>query len=59
MNISSEPLGMNVVEMLKSMFRVLENRASQQTNIKLTMFQFKLLFTISEASEEVILKDMA
>lgn len=59
MKISNEPIGINVIEMLKSMFRVIENRAAQQTNIKLTMFQFKLLYSISVEREEVILKDMA
>jgi len=59
METSIVPLGMNVVEMLKSMFRVLEKRACQQTNVKLTMFQFKLLNAISEEEEEVILKNMA
>ena len=53
------PLGMVVIKMLKPMFRVLEFRASKQTNIKLTMAQFGLLFAISEEKEEVILKDMA
>jgi MarR family transcriptional regulator, transcriptional regulator for hemolysin len=53
------PLGMVVVKMLKPMFCVLEMRAAKQTNLKLTMAQFVLLFTISEEKEEVILKDMA
>ena len=53
------PLGMVVIKMLKPMFRVLEFRASKQTDIKLTMAQFGLLFAISEEKEEVILKDMA
>jgi MarR family transcriptional regulator, transcriptional regulator for hemolysin len=53
------PLGMVVVKMLKPMFCVLEMRASRQTDLKLTMAQFVLLFTISEEKEEVILKDMA
>lgn len=53
------PLGMVVIGMLKSMFRVLENRAYNQTNIRLTMPQFGLLHTISKEKEEVILKDMA
>ena len=59
MDKAKKPLGMVVVEMLKPMFRVLETRASKQTDIKLTMPQFVLLFTISEEKEEVILKDMA
>ena len=59
MEKSKAPLGMVVIEMLKPMFRVLEIRASQQTDIKLTMGQFGLLFTISQEKEEVILKDMA
>lgn len=53
------PLGMVVIGMLKSMFRVLENRAYNQTNIRLTMPQFGLLHTISQESDEVILKDLA
>jgi len=53
------PLGMVVVKMLKPMFCVLEMRAARQTDLKLTMAQFVLLFTISEEKEEVILKDMA
>lgn len=53
------PLGMVVIGMLKSMFRVLENRAYEQTNIRLTMPQFGLLHTISKESDEVILKDVA
>jgi MarR family transcriptional regulator, transcriptional regulator for hemolysin len=53
------PLGMVVIKMLKPMFRVLEMRASKQTNVKLTMAQFGLLFAINEEKEEVILKDMA
>ena len=53
------PLGMVVVKMLKPMFCVLEMRAARQTDLKLTMAQFVLLFTISEEEEEVILKDMA
>lgn len=50
---------MTVFEMLKSMTRVLEIRASQQTNIKLTIGQFGLLSSIREEKEEVILKDLA
>ena len=53
------PLGMVVVKMLKPMFCVLEMRAARQTDIKLTVAQFALLFTICEEKEEVILKDMA
>jgi len=53
------PLGLVVVKMLKPMFCILEMRAAKQTDIKLTMPQFVLLFTISEEKEEVILKDMA
>lgn len=53
------PLGMVVIGMLKSMFRVLENRAYERTDIRLTMPQFGLLHTISKEKEEVILKDMA
>lgn len=53
------PIGMVVVGMLKSMFRVVESRAYEQTGIKLTMPQFALLHTISQESEEVILKDVA
>jgi len=53
------PLGMSIIKMLKPMFRVLEIRASKQTDIKLTMAQFGLLFAIREEKEEVILKDMA
>jgi len=59
MEASEKPLGMVVVEMLKSMFRVLEGRVSGKTQIKLTMAQFGLLFNISMEKEEVILKDMA
>ena len=53
------PLGMVVVKMLKPMFCVLEMRAARQTDSRLTMAQFVLLFTITEEKEEVILKDMA
>jgi len=53
------PLGLVVIKMLKPMFYVLEMRAAKQTDIKLTMPQFVLLFTINEEKEEVILKDMA
>jgi MarR family transcriptional regulator for hemolysin len=53
------PLGMTVIEMLKPMFRVLETRAAKQTDIKLTIAQFGLLFNISREKDEVILKDMA
>ncbi len=59
MEIINVPLGMVVVGMLKSMFRVLETRATEQTDIKLTMAQFGLLFAISEEKEEVILKDLS
>lgn len=59
METSKMPLGLVVVKMLKPMFCVLEMRAAKQTDIKLTMPQFVLLFTISEEKEEVILKDMA
>lgn len=50
---------MIVVNMLKPMFCVLEIRAAKQTDIKLTIPQFALLFKISEEKEEVTLKDMA
>lgn len=53
------PLGMVVVKMLKSMFKILEVRAAEQTNAKLTMTQFGLLFAINAEKEEVILKNMA
>ena len=53
------PLGLVVIKMLKPMFYVLEMRAAKQTDMKLTMPQFVLLFTINEEKEEVILKDMA
>lgn len=59
MKILKKPLGMIVVNMLKPMFCVLEIRAAKQTDIKLTMPQFVLLFKISEEKEEVTLKDMA
>ena len=59
MIVSNMPLGMVVVKMLKSMFKILEVRAAEQTNVKLTMTQFGLLFAISEEKEEVFLKDMA
>jgi len=59
METSNIPLGLQVVQMLKPVFHVLEMRAAKQTDIKLTMPQFVLLFTISEEKEEVILKDMA
>jgi len=53
------PLGMALIEMLKQMFNVLEIRTAKQTDIKLTMAQFGLLFTICQEKDEVILKDMA
>lgn len=53
------PIGMVVVGMLKSIFRVVENRAFEQTGIKLTIAQYALLHTISQEHEEVILKDVA
>jgi MarR family transcriptional regulator, transcriptional regulator for hemolysin len=59
MHKSNVPLGLIVVRTLKSMFRVLEIRASEKTDMKLTMGQFGLLFSISEEKDEVILKDMA
>lgn len=59
MKTTNIPLGTAVIGMLKSIFRVLENRAAEQINIRLTMVQFGLLFAISEEKEEVILKDMA
>jgi len=59
METSTVPLGMAVIEMLKPMFHVLEIRIAKQTEIKLTMAQFGLLFTISQEKDEVILKDMA
>ena len=59
METSTVPLGMAVIEMLKPMFHVLEIRTAKQTEIKLTMAQFGLLFTISQEKDEVILKDMA
>lgn len=59
MESSKIPLGMQVVQMLKPVFHVLEIRVAKKTDIKLTMPQFVLLFTISEEKEEVTLKDMA
>jgi len=59
METAKMPLGMVVIKMLKPMFCVLEMRAAKQTDMKLTMPQFVLLFTINEEKEEVILKDMA
>lgn len=59
MENEKRPLGMLVVDMLKSMFRVIESRACEQTGMKLTMPQFALLHTISKESDEVILKDVA
>jgi len=59
MKTTNIPLGTAVIGMLKSIFRVLEIRAAEQINIRLTMVQFGLLFSISEEKEEVILKDMA
>ena len=59
MKTTNIPLGTAVIGMLKSIFRVLEIRAAEQINIRLTMVQFGLLFSINEEKEEVILKDMA
>jgi len=59
MKTTNIPLGTTVIGMLKSIFRVLEIRAAEQINIRLTMVQFGLLFSINEEKEEVILKDMA
>ena len=59
MKTLKRPLGMIVVNMLKPMFCVLEIRAAKQTDTKLTMPQFVLLFKISEEKDEVTLKDMA
>ena len=59
MKNEKRPLGMLVVDMLKSMFRVIESRAYEHTGMKLTMPQFALLHTISKESDEVILKDVA
>jgi MarR family transcriptional regulator, transcriptional regulator for hemolysin len=59
METSNVPLGMVVVGMLKSMFRVLEILANEQTGIKLTMGQFGLLFAIHEEKNEVILRNIA
>ncbi len=44
---------------MHSIFKVLKQRTSEQTEEKLTIEQFGLLHTISEKEEEVILKDMA
>lgn len=59
MKTTNAPFGTAVIGMLKSIFWVLEIRAAEQINIKLTMVQFGLLFSISEEKEEVILKDIA
>jgi DNA-binding MarR family transcriptional regulator len=51
--------GMQIGNMMHSIFKVLKQRTSEQTEEKLTIEQFGLLHTISEKEEEVILKDMA
>jgi MarR family transcriptional regulator, transcriptional regulator for hemolysin len=53
------PLGMAVVEMLKSVFRILECRVAEKMVVKLIMTQFGLLYNISVEKEEVILKDLS
>jgi len=42
--------------MMHSIFKVLKQRTSEQTEEKLTIEQFGLLHTISEKEEEVLLK---
>jgi MarR family transcriptional regulator for hemolysin len=53
------PLGMVLGSMMNAMFRALKKRTSSQTDIKLTIDQFGLLFAINEKNEDVIQKEMA
>jgi DNA-binding MarR family transcriptional regulator len=52
-------LGMTLAPMMHEMFRALKLRTGTQTDVKLTIEQFGLLFAISEKKEDVIQKEMA
>ncbi|BDX38356.1 hypothetical protein CYCD_17110 [Tenuifilaceae bacterium CYCD] len=54
-----KPFGMIVGRMMHAMFRVLRNRTNEQTEAKLTIEQFGLLFAISKQKNDIIQKDVA
>lgn len=54
-----KPLGMIIGKMMSAMFRVLKKRTCEQTEAKLTIEQFGLLYFIKKEENEVIQKDMA
>lgn len=59
MDKSSKPLGMIVGGMMGKMLRVLKKRTGEQTEAKLTLEQFGLLYAISKEQNEVFQKEMA
>ncbi len=59
MKDQEKPLGMIVGKMLSEMFRVLRKRTNEQTEAKLTIDQFGLLYFINKEENEVIQKDIA
>jgi len=58
-NNMERPLGMVIGRLINSMLRVINARTTQQTETKLTIDQFGLLYAIFQKEEEVIQKDMA
>jgi MarR family transcriptional regulator, transcriptional regulator for hemolysin len=59
MEKQSSPFGMIVGKMLTQMLRALKKRTSEQTEAKLTIEQFGLLYAISKEKNEVIQTEMA
>jgi MarR family transcriptional regulator, transcriptional regulator for hemolysin len=59
MERQDKPFGMVVNKMIQEVFRALKKRTGEQTEDKLTIDQFSLLYAISLEEEEVIQKDMA
>lgn len=59
MKDQEKPLGMIVGKMMSEMFRVLRKRTNEQTEAKLTIDQFGLLYFINKEENEVIQKDIA
>ena len=57
--MSNKPLGMIVGAMMSAMFRELKRRTYEQTDTKLTIDQFGLLYAISQNEHDVIQQDMA
>jgi MarR family transcriptional regulator for hemolysin len=54
-----KPLGMVMGKMINELFRVLRKRTGEQTEAKLTVDQFGLLYFINKEENEVIQKDVA